>query len=144
MYIWWETSKERVNIHLPFVNTGCDYAGPFVMKDRKTRNPKMLKAWICLFICLSTKAIHLEIVTDLTSDAFLACFRRFSSRRGTPSNLYSDNATTFIGANTELKRFFQFETPKISTFLQRDGVQWHFIPPRAQTLAASGKRVCVW
>jgi len=85
-----------------FLKSGIDYAGPFIVKSWKGRGAKQYKAYIALFVCLSTKAIHLELVTDLTSAGFLAAFRRFSGRRGHISDLYSDNGTNFIGAKTEL------------------------------------------
>ncbi|XP_018395971.1 PREDICTED: uncharacterized protein LOC108774377 [Cyphomyrmex costatus] len=88
-----ELSKARVSQTMPFHNTGVDYAGPFIVKDRKGRGSKTSKAFVCLFICFATKALHLELVSDLTSEAFIAALRRFSARRGKPAHMYSDNGT---------------------------------------------------
>lgn len=91
-----------------FLVCGVDYAGPFAIKDRRTRGAKLMKAYVCLFVCFSKKAIHLELVGDLSTEAFLAALRRFTSRRGKPTDIYSDNGTNFVGANRELAELFKF------------------------------------
>lgn len=89
-----------------------------------------------MFICLVTKAIHLELVTDLSTDAFLAALNRFVSRRGLCGHIHSDNGTNFQGAAKKLDEIyklvknFKFNT-NVSNFLSSKGVQWHFIPPAA-------------
>lgn len=121
----------RVTSTAPFHATGVDYAGPFFIKDRKGRGCKTSKAYVCLFVCFATKAIHLELVSDLTSEAFIAALRRFSSRRGKPAHIYSDNASNFVGANKELEslaRFLADESKHIVDALADIGVTWHFIP----------------
>jgi len=75
----------------PFLNTGIDYAGPYYIKCSKSRGQKTYKGYIAVFVCMATKAIHLEVVSDLTSDAFLAAIRRFIARRGKCAAIYSDN-----------------------------------------------------
>ena len=95
--------EPRVTISHPFTNTGVDYGGPFLIKQGLTKSKIKLKCYIALFVCLATKAIHIELVTDLTSQAFIAALRRFTARRGLCTNIYSDNGTTFVGANRELK-----------------------------------------
>lgn len=95
--------QHRVQCNKPFDHVGIDYAGPLRIKDYRGRGSKTRKAYICIFVCCSIKAIHLELVTDLTTETFLASFGRFISRRGKPSNVYSDNGTNFVGANNELK-----------------------------------------
>ena len=87
----------RVQPRLPFEATGVDYASPIWLRTRRGRGFKSYKGYICLFICLSTKALHLEAVTDLTSSAFIAAFKRFACRRGRCSIIMSDNGTTFRG-----------------------------------------------
>ncbi|GFU15114.1 integrase catalytic domain-containing protein [Trichonephila clavipes] len=79
-------------------------------------------------------AIHIEIVSDLTSDAFIATLKRFFSRRGKCAKLYSDNGKTFVGANKELKRFLKLiedSDDNLAGFLSAEGIEWKFIPPRA-------------
>ena len=65
----------------PFTNIGVDYCGPFYVKERRDRNRRRVKVYVAIFICLATKAVHIELVSDLTTDAFLAALRRFISRR---------------------------------------------------------------
>ena len=69
-------------IDKPFRANGVDYAGPYNILRYRGRGAKTYKAYICVFICMSTKAIHLELVTGYSSDDFLAAFRRFTSTRG--------------------------------------------------------------
>ncbi|XP_018360399.1 PREDICTED: uncharacterized protein LOC108759453 [Trachymyrmex cornetzi] len=86
---------------------------------------------ICVFVCLSTKALHLELVSDLTKDAFIATLRRFVSRRRKPSQIYSDNGTSFVGGNNELielGKFFAKECKELGETIADLGISWHFIP----------------
>ncbi|GFX23048.1 integrase catalytic domain-containing protein [Trichonephila clavipes] len=79
-------------------------------------------------------AIHIEILSDLTSDAFIATSKIFFSRRGKFAKLYSDNGKTFVGANKELKRFLKLiedSDDNLAGFLSAEGIEWKFIPPRA-------------
>lgn len=126
--------KHRVEIAKPFSITGLDYAGPVILRDRKGRPYKTYKAYICLFICFVTKSLHIELVTDLTSEGFLATFRRFAARRGTPSHLYSDNGSNFIGAQRELNELYRFLENSQDEFVRLcalEKITWHFIPPRS-------------
>ena len=70
------------------------------------RKPVVVKAYICVFVSLTVKAIHLELVSDLTTEAFVAALRRFIARRGKLSLIWSDNGSNFIGANREIKELF--------------------------------------
>ena len=74
-----------------FDRVGLDYAGPFILKYGSIRKPTFVKAYICLFVSLSIKAVHLELASDLTTDTFIAAFRRFIARRGKPSLIWSDH-----------------------------------------------------
>ena len=113
-----------------FINSGVDYAGPVNLKTTKGRGHRSYKGYICLFICMVTRAIHLEVVSDMTTQAFLAAFKRFVSRRGHCAHLWSDNGTTFVGAARELQDLTVVQQ-NISEHLARAGTEWHFIPPRA-------------
>ena len=122
----------RVRMARPFSNTGVDYAGPIEIKTWKGRGAKILKGYFAIFICLATKAIHLETVSDLSTQPFLAAFRRFTARRGTCSQVYSDCGTNFVGANAELKRLMehaQHDWKEIAATLGTQGTKWTFIPP---------------
>lgn len=123
--------KERLTPSPPFSNCGVDYAGPIFIKSKKGRGAQLIKAYICIFVCFSTKAVHLDLTNNLTSEAFLSLLRRFISRRGKPSHIYSDNGTCFKGAHNDLFEMFhnQGNKGKISNFASNNGITWHFIPP---------------
>ena len=77
--------QERVTRSLPFEFTGVDYLGPVYVRETSMSSPQ--KLWVALFTCLSTRAIHLEWVHDLSGCQLLNCLRRFVSRRGSPRQL---------------------------------------------------------
>ncbi|XP_030750174.1 uncharacterized protein LOC115877962 [Sitophilus oryzae] len=135
-YLMGDLPENRVNQYLPFYNTGCDFAGPFLLKDRMTRKPNLIRGYVCIFVCLATKAMHLEVLTDLTTSCFLATFKRFIGRRGKPLNIYTDNGKTFVGANRELKELFnfinnQYQQEDVKFYFTEQKICWHFIPARA-------------
>ncbi|XP_053691568.1 uncharacterized protein LOC128740081 [Sabethes cyaneus] len=96
----------RVMLSPPFAITGVDYAGPFWIKQG-SRRPTLIKAYVALFVCMATKPVHLEVVSDLSTDAFLASLRRLIARRGMIHELHSENATNFRGANHKLNSLYQ-------------------------------------
>ncbi len=113
-----------------------DYAGPLMIKYGHVRKPTVVKAYICVFVSPTVKAVHLELVTDLTSDAFIACLKRFISRRGLPSLIWSDNGTNFVGAARELKNLYQFlqmqsTQENVSHCLSDKKIKCKFIPQHA-------------
>lgn len=127
--------RARIVPSPPFAVTGVDYAGPFLVRQG-TYRPKLVKAYVAVYVCMTTKAIHLEIVSDLTSDAFLASLRRFISRRGLVQQLHSDNATNFKGANHEMHRLYclfkdQQALDQLHQYCEPREIEWHFIPPDA-------------
>ena len=77
----------RINPSRPFARTDLDYAGPFLLKASNRRGVASTKGYLAIFVCLCTKAIHIEVVGDLTTTSFLAALNRFSSRRGTPAEI---------------------------------------------------------
>ncbi|GFX33067.1 integrase catalytic domain-containing protein [Trichonephila clavipes] len=97
--------RERVNPSFPFLHTGIDYCGPFFIRYKHQRKGTYQKIYVAIFVCLASKAVHLEIVSDLTTDAFLATLKRFVARRGKCATISSDNAKNFVGANRELKNY---------------------------------------
>lgn len=122
----------KVTPSRPFLNSGIDYAGPILLKSWKGRNSKTYKGYIALFVCLSTSAIHIELVTDYSTEAFIAAYKRFVSRRGICATLTSDCGTNFKGADIELRKLFlsnSKELGQLSSLLSKDGTQWKFIPP---------------
>ena len=124
----------RVKPQRPFLRSGVDYAGPIWMKASSGRGIKSYKGYICLFICLVTKAVHIELVSNLTSQGFISAYRRFISRRGKCAELLSDNGTNFRGADVELSKMFSQASNFYKTTaatLANDGTDWTFIPPSA-------------
>ena len=91
---------ERVNFTPAFTVTGLDFAGP-IIKLGHTRRPVVINAHICVFVCFSTKAVHLEVVSDQTTQALLAALDRFTSRRNCPQVIFSDNGANFRGAKNQ-------------------------------------------
>lgn len=125
--------EPRVNITRAFTHTGVDYAGPIDLRMSKGRGNKSYKGYIALFVCLCTKAVHIEAVSDLTSAGFIAAYRRFVARRGLPAHMYSDNGTNFVGANKALRKthdemLLQVKQDIIIT-ATTSNTEWHFIPP---------------
>jgi len=128
--------EARVRPTRAFKKTGVDFAGPFMIKSSLRRNAPLNKAYACLFVCFITKAVHVELVGDLTTQAFLNALQRFCDRRGLCTDIYSDNATNFVGANRqlqELQALFQSteHQERIQDILSKSSIQWHFIPPRS-------------
>lgn len=105
----------RVNPAPPFSITGVDFAGPLYCTDLPNT-----KCYICLFTCGVVRALHLELTKSLSTDEFALAFRRFVSRRGWPSVIYSDNALTFVAISRALPHIFGGLSPS-----------WKFIAPRA-------------
>ncbi|XP_022820494.1 uncharacterized protein LOC111352289 isoform X2 [Spodoptera litura] len=112
----------------PFQTVGVDYAGPISSASRQGRGCRIVKVYIVLFICFTTKAIHLELVGDMTSYGYLSALRRFIARRGKPTQMFSDNGTTFVGAYNDLAKFLKTNSDEISGDLANEGIDFHFIP----------------
>lgn len=128
--------SNRITPSPPFTTCGVDYAGPFQLKRGYIRKPQIVKAYLCIFVCFSTKAVHVEAVSDATTAAFLECLKRFISRKGSPSHIYSDNGGNFRGARADLNDLYKFleETPTqtaITTYLLSERITWHASPERA-------------
>ena len=127
--------KDRVRRTYVFQSVGLDYMGPVVVKADQQK----VKRWICLFTCLSTRAVHLEVVEDLSSASFLHVLRRFISRRGKPQKMLSDNASQFgtvaaviqEAALEDVGLDEKPDTGNILDYCSRQGIDWKFISPLA-------------
>lgn len=122
-----------------FDHVGCDLGGPFLVKESLRRNAKRYKAYLCLFVCFSTKAVHLEVLTDLSCDCFLAAFDRFVARRGLCSCLYTDCGSNFIAAAKHFREVYNFFALKqtqdnILNGLTSRLVEWKRNPPNAASM----------
>jgi len=103
-----DISKCRLQQVKPFMTTGVDYVDPISLKSSKTRRTVPSQAYICLFVCMTTKASHLEVASDLSSETFLMALCRFISRRGLVEQIHSDCGTNFKGAANLLQPVDQF------------------------------------
>ena len=110
----------------PFTVTGVDFTGTL---HYKTTAAQVSKAYICLFTCAVTRAIHLELVTDMTTDSFLRAFRRFVGRCSLPRHMVSDNGSTFVAGAEEIDKLCR--DSNVNSYLTSFNVQWSFIPKRA-------------
>ena len=119
----------RVSEDPPFTHTGIDFAGPMYLREVSAQDASTSKAYICLFTCGSTRAIHLEMSTDLSVASFLLLFRRFTSRRGLPVTLISDNAKTFKAASKDIVKIAR--SAEVTKFLNSRRVSWKFIVEKA-------------
>jgi len=136
--------SSRVQPSRPFLTTGVDYAGPVSLRLGPPRSKNIIKGYIAIFVCFATKAIHIEVVTSLTTESFLAALRRFIARRGRPRHIHSDNGTNFIGAANELQSIYKMlnstsEMTTIQDYLTSEGCDWHFIPHMLHISAGSGR-----
>ena len=114
----------RVNEQPPFTYTGVDYAGPlFVKPDHPLQAHCDQKVWICLYTCCVTRAVHIDIVTNLSCHSFLRSFKRFTSRRGLPHRMLSDNGSTFKSASNVIKKIVS--DPAVSKHLAGVSVEWY-------------------
>ena len=121
----------RVTMTPPFTNTAVDYAGFYTIRTSITQRSSTVKAYIALFKCMCTNAIHLELVSDLSTQAFIAALDRFVSRRGLSIALFTDNATCFAGADHELKRIIESHDPEFKQYCTEQSIKWTFTTPRA-------------
>lgn len=127
-----------------FTHTGTDLCGPIMLRMSRGRNIRAQKGYIVIFICLTTRLIHIEIVTDLTSEAFIAAFKRLTGRKGHVVKLYCDNGTNFVGAAKILEldgedQISQFNE-NIKKQLLNEKTKFIFNPPGAPWMGGIWER----
>ncbi|XP_062716949.1 uncharacterized protein LOC115265221 [Aedes albopictus] len=124
----------------PFTYTGVDYMGPFEVKVGRS----LVKRWICLFTCLTVRAVHLELAHSLSTKSCVMAFRRFVNRRGAPLEVFSDNGTNFVGASRqlseEMQKINEINEDCASTFTNAR-TQWHFNVPAAPHMGGPWERM---
>ena len=99
-----ELPKALVRQSSPFEHFGVGYAGTIHLRLHKTRGKGTMKGYIAIFICMATRNVHIEVVEDYSSEAFIAAFHRFTARRGHCKEFYSDEGTNFIGTDAQLRQ----------------------------------------
>jgi hypothetical protein len=127
-----ELPSTQVQPSRPFLTTGTDYAGPISLRFGTTCSKTITKGYIALFDCFTTRTVHIEVVTSLTTEAFLAALRCFKARREKPRTIYSGNGTNFQGAANQLHIYNMLqsssEMARVQDFLANEGCDWKFIP----------------
>ncbi len=114
-----------------FERVGVDYGGPYLTKQGRGKSRS--KRYLCLFTCLATRAVHLEMAYSLDTSSFINAFTRMVSRRGTPVYVISDNGTNFVGAERELRELIQaLDQDQITQQTTKyHPIDWKFNPPSA-------------
>lgn len=120
--------KERIEETPCFQTLGVDFAGPLYVK----LDGKMQKSYVCLFTCAVSRAVHLELVSSLSTHEFILALSRMISRRGIPHIIYSDNGKTFKKADRDMKEIWKtIKDPEVQNFFGKKGIEWRFITERA-------------
>lgn len=120
--------KERCYTEHPFINTSLDYMGPIMILNRRGRGSRLIKSYVCVFVCMAIRAVHVELVTDLSTDTFLAALNRFIARRGKPANIFSDNGLCFVGACNELSKFLKLNSDYLGSYAANLSIKFNFSP----------------
>lgn len=105
--------------------------GPIIVHDTFLKFPKQIKVYVATFVCLCTKAIHMEIVTDLSTPSFVAALDRFTARRNVPHTMWSDNGTNFVGAGNLFEESMNPQDPELLEFCREFSIKFNFYPPAA-------------
>ena len=122
---------ERIAPARAFSQTGIDFAGPLYVKDDGVK-----KTYISICVCMTTKAVHLEIVGRLTKEHCILSLKRFIARRGLPAKILSDIGSNFIGTRNELLKVQELlnrekQENSIINFINNQGIEWVTIPTKA-------------
>ena len=134
---------DRLSTEPPFTYVGLDVFGPWTVVARRTRGGQaQSKRWATLFTCMSTRAIHIELIDSMDSSTFINALRRFFALRGPAKQIRSDCGTNFIGACKELEILLTDpHGPKVSKYLSGEGCSWIFNPPHASHMGGVWERM---
>ncbi|VDL81853.1 unnamed protein product [Nippostrongylus brasiliensis] len=128
---------DRVMVSKPFQNVGCDFMGPFLSKS-------LNKMYVCLYTCLTTRALHLEVVENLSAGAFLNSFIRFTSRRGIPKIMRSDCGTNFKQGERIIAAMYESDQVtgnSLMSYCATERIKWIFNPPGAPWMGGAWERL---
>ena len=121
----------RITPNPAFSYTAVDLFGPIAIRGEVNKRSRM-KVWGCVFSCLSSRAIYVDVARDYGTEGFLLVYRRFQAIRGSPILMFSDEGTHFVGASNELKLFRKsLEKDEIASYGANTGTEWRFHPPDA-------------
>ncbi|XP_062702256.1 uncharacterized protein LOC134285477 [Aedes albopictus] len=121
----------------PFTHIGIDFFGPLLVKVGRSTP----KRWICLFTCLTTRAVHVEVAHSLSTNSCVQCVRRFIGRRGAPAEIYTDNGTNFQGAERLLQEQLRGIHGELAATFTNTNTKWIFIPPAAPHMGGAWERM---
>ena len=132
----------------PFTNIGLDFTGPLYLKAKRMSKPTTSKAYVCIFICEDTRAVHLELLNSMITEDFLQAFRRMANRRRMAKVIHSDNQTTFhkvakvFKASIQRMRLMKIDPTVVEDKLANQGISWKFKTERASHRGGHWERVC--
>ncbi|VDI38982.1 Hypothetical predicted protein [Mytilus galloprovincialis] len=134
---------DRLEPGPPFTNVGVDCFGPWEVLPRRTRGGHAnSKRWATMFTCLTTRAVHVEVIEELSSSSFIMALKRFTAIRGPVSHFRSDRGTNFVGSIKELGiQAINVEDGRMKDFLRNQGTTWQFNPPHASHMGGVWERV---
>jgi len=122
----------------PFIDIGLDCFGPFLIRQGRSH----VKRYGCIFTCLSSRAIHLEVLSGMDTDNFINGLRRFMARRGQPLTIRCDNGTNFVGGKSELSKSMKsLDVQRIENYHLVKGIEWKFNPPYASHMGGVWERL---
>ncbi|XP_062538796.1 uncharacterized protein LOC134207091 [Armigeres subalbatus] len=121
----------------PFTYVGVDYFGPMLVKQGRSE----VKRWVALFTCLTIRAVHLEVVHNLTTESCKMAVRQFVARRGAPREIFSDRGTNFVGASRDLKEELKRINSNLASTFTNTDTQWRFNPPSTPHMGGSWERM---
>ena len=131
---------ERLDPGSPFTNVGVDVFGPWTISTRRTRGGiAENKRWAVNFICMVTRAVHIEVLESLSSSSFVNALRRFTAVRGPVRLFRSDRGTNFIGACKELQ--IKSDDHELTTYLEDQSSTWTFNPPHSSHMGGVWERM---
>lgn len=129
---------DRLSTDPPFTFVGLDVFGPWAIAARRTRGGlASSKRWAVLFTCMSTRAIHIEVIEAMDSSSFINALRRFFSIRGPAKQIRSDCGTNFVGACRELQMESINNNKGVQEYLSSNGCKWIFNPPFSSHMGGS-------
>ena len=133
---------ERLQQEPPFTYVGLDVFGPWEVVTRRTRGGSAnSKRWAILFTCISTRAVHMEVIESMSASSCVNALRRFFSIRGPVKQLRSDRGTNFVGATTHLKLAASAGDDSVEAYLLSQKCTWVFNPPHASNMGGSWERM---
>ena len=124
---------DRTEVAPPFTNVGFDVFGPWPVQTRKMRGGAAnSKRWGLVFTCLSSRAVHIEVLESMDASSFICALRRFFALRGPASVLRCDRGTNFVGGKSEFDAALkEMDQKKIERYAKEEGCEWVMNPPHA-------------